>query len=274
MGTYALWPRAAGGLRLGPFVGFRVSTDGGLTWRHNDTRTAAGRANLFGEPGCENTTYCPNAPIRFGAPHFVDFGQNMAASPDGRAYLIGHGCLNVSTSRCDWQQGDSVFLARTRGPPAPATINMRESWEFFAGGDAWTSDLLQAQPLFQWAVPDGGHTGIVTMTYDAALGRFLTAVSTGSLTDHKNGSAFDSYVLESPSVTGPFAMAAYLQRFGAQAYFLNFVSKFSQVTALDGHTAMLAYSADYTFGPARPVPSAGRYGLVLQEVSLALAKTK
>ena len=30
-------------------------------------------------------------PVKLGAPHFVDFGKNMEHSPDGKAYLVGHG---------------------------------------------------------------------------------------------------------------------------------------------------------------------------------------
>lgn len=67
---------------LGPFVGFRISTDNGLTWTpcpHSPEN------NLFGE--CGKYGY----PVKIGSPHFVDFGKNMQYSPDGKAYMVAHG---------------------------------------------------------------------------------------------------------------------------------------------------------------------------------------
>lgn len=56
-------------------------------------------------------------------------------------------------------QGDQVYLARAE--PNPATINSKDSWEFFAGNDAsgtptWVAgNVTAAQPLFTW----NNHTG-------------------------------------------------------------------------------------------------------------------
>jgi hypothetical protein len=36
-----------------------------------------------------------------GSPYFVDFGKNMEHSPDGKAYLGGHGAAEY-----EWTSGD------------------------------------------------------------------------------------------------------------------------------------------------------------------------
>jgi len=61
---------------LGPFVGFRYSTDFGKTW--TDTPHTPAKP-LFGETGMWGY------PVKIGSPHFVDFGKNMEHSPDGKA---------------------------------------------------------------------------------------------------------------------------------------------------------------------------------------------
>ena len=37
---------------------------------------------------------------------------------------------------------------------------------------------------------------------------------------------YDTWVLEAPSLTGPFKLVSYMPRFGQQAYFVSFPSKF------------------------------------------------
>jgi hypothetical protein len=266
VGTYALWPSApSGGSGLGPFVGFRTSVDGGATWA-DDGRTPL--TNLFGEEACLNKSVCREdkvAPrIRFGAPHFVDFGMDMRGSPDGRAYLIGHGCTQRAPGwACDWEVGDTVYLARTTGPPSAATISDASSWQFFAGAGQWSTALSDAAPLFEW-LPHS--TGIVTMTRNEALGLYVTFVSTPNAED---SNTYDAYVLESPAPEGPFALVDFLYQFGRQGYFLNAVSKFWAPNAWAGapDVGILAYSADFTFNTDIS-PRAGRYGLVTAEMRL------
>jgi len=67
---------------LGPFVGFRTSTDYGRTWA--ETPHTPG-SPLFGESALNGER------VRVGAPHVVDFGCNLEHSPDGNAYLLAHG---------------------------------------------------------------------------------------------------------------------------------------------------------------------------------------
>ena len=46
-----------------------------------------------------------------GAPHWVDFGQELQYSPDGKAYLVGHGSSNSKNIQA-WMLGDQVYMAR------------------------------------------------------------------------------------------------------------------------------------------------------------------
>ena len=112
-GTYCLGPAASTKHNgrtydlpwLGPFVGFRWSTDYGKTW----TQTPCTPSEpLFGESGLHGE------PVKIGSPHFVDFGRNMKNSPDGKAYLI------ATARRRDPQ---AAALVTTRGSPATRCIS-------------------------------------------------------------------------------------------------------------------------------------------------------
>ena len=73
-----------------------------------------------------------NAVVKFGAPHFVDFGRELQHSPDGMAYIVAHGATDPSSIQA-WMQGDEVYLARVQ--PTAAAIGDGTQWEFYAGGD-------------------------------------------------------------------------------------------------------------------------------------------
>jgi len=73
---------------------------------------------------------------------------------------------------------------------------------------------------------------------------------------------FNTWVLESDQITGPFRLVTFMRDFGGQAYFVNIPSKF---IGQDGRTAWLCYSANFT-GNIRPNPPGSRYGLCLQEI--------
>jgi hypothetical protein len=89
-GTYCLGPSAAyvhHGFKwnwpvLGPMPGFHISRDFGKTWEAPPTSATH---PLFPEPAQFL------GPVKMGAPKFVDFGQNMEHSPDGKAYLVAMG---------------------------------------------------------------------------------------------------------------------------------------------------------------------------------------
>ena len=119
---------------LGPLVGFRTSTDFGLTWK--DTPHSPMRP-LFGESAKENRK------VKIGKAHFVDFGRNMEGSPDGKAYLLSHGATSDHAD-LSWGSGDHIYLIRVA--PTPETINDATAYEFFAGSDESACYIVDSTP--------------------------------------------------------------------------------------------------------------------------------
>lgn len=237
----------------GPFVGLRVSRDGGQHWTETPHTPAR---PIFPEPAK------PGAAVRFGAPHFADLGRDMEHSPDGYAYLVGHGALDSDPTprpaNASWITGDSIFIARVQ--PSPETINDRKAWQFW-DGKGWTGDFARIRPLLDW----NNHMGNVSITYNAPLKKFLLAVTDGGTTISK----FDTYILESAKITGPWRLVTYMKSFGEQGYFVNFPSKF---ISKDGKTAWLCYAANFS-NPGwktdhKSDPPGSGYGMTLQEVEL------
>lgn len=244
---------------LGPFVGFRWSTDLGKTW--NETpRTPA--KPLFGESGLRGQA------LKIGSPHVVDFGKNMEHSPDGKAYLICHGAVDPDPkprfANLCWGTGDQLYLIRVK--PSIANMNDASKYEFFAGHDAagrpsWTGDFAKIKPLAEW----NNNMGCVTMTYNAPLKKYLMCVLDAMTTLNYS----NTYILESDQITGPWKLVTYMRHFGEQAYFTNIPSKF---ISGDGRTAWLLYSANFApylaDVPLRSRPVGSRYAMCLQEVRL------
>ena len=277
------WPN------LGPMPGFQISRDYGKTWEPSPHTP---EAPLFPEP----KKYL--GPVKMGAPHFVDFGQNMEHSPDGKAYLLGMGAEENDPSPrpcsrlgkpgeayqvvghcCDrgfdhanlsWITADQVYLARVT--PSPQTINDLKAYEFFAGHDSagqpvWTNDFAKIKPLIEW----NNHMGCVTATYVPGLEKYLMCVTDGWPTVAK----MTSYILEADTLTGPWRMVDYMKDFGEQGYFLNFPAKF---ISSDGRKLWLCYSANFSDGwngqKLEINPPGGRYGLCLHEVELLPRKPR
>lgn len=244
----------------GPFIGFRWSTDDGATWTAPLRNMTGPTDTLFGEQAFNNTK------VRYGAPHVVDFGQNNAAAPGGQVYLVGHGADQASDYE-SWMQGSEVFVAR--GIPTTDAINDGSQWEFAAGGDTWTRDLQQAQPVLRW----GNRTGVSTMTWVPAIERFVLCVSTPTYSP-STVKQFDTYFLESPSMQGPWSLITYLAEFGPQAYFVNIPSKFMSATVdpSDGSLEFwLSYSANFAIGGVPPNPPGSGYHWTLQRARFARA---
>jgi hypothetical protein len=266
-GTYCLGPSGSvlhEGLRynwpvLGPMPGFRVSTDCGKTWSPSP-RTPD--KPLFPEPRQFM------GPVKMGCPHFVDFGQNMRHSPDGKAYLVGMGAEENDPrpryANLSWITADQAYLARVT--PSIANINDVRKYEFFAGHDAsgkpvWSGDFARIRPLLDW----NNNMGCATVTYDAPLRKYLMCVTDGWPTCGK----MNSYVLEADQLTGPWRLVVYMKDFGEQGYFLNFPSKFIRG---DGRTLWLCYSTNFAQNwnhvKLKVNPPGGRYGLCLRECRL------
>jgi hypothetical protein len=209
-GTYCLLETAGKGLNwdvLRPPVGFYCSTDFGTTW-HNTPHTPS--QPLFHEPPK------PGGEVKMSAPHFVNFGKNMQYSPDGKAYLVGHGAVDPDPKPRDanlsWITGDQIYMVRVT--PSIQNINDASKYKFFAGHDAsgrplWTHQLALAKPLVGW----NNNVGCVTLTYDAPLRKYLMVITDGGNTISK----FNTYILESDHLTGPWKLAVYMRNFGEQA---------------------------------------------------------
>jgi hypothetical protein len=250
---------------LGPFVGFSTSRDQGRTWTPCPHTPAA---PLFKEPqnGFEEKVLNQPSSVKIGSPHFVDFGKNMEHSPDGKAYLVAHGALDggkqVRTQRASWCNGDAIYLLRVL--PGVETINDAAAYEFFAGHDSagqpvWSNDLGQIRPVLAWE----NNMGIVTVSYNAALRKYLMAVTDGTDTLQK----YNSYFLEADTLTGPWRIISYLKDFGEQAYFINFPTKF--IDPRDPTKMWMLYSGNYAncfgFGLQANLPGS-RYGMCWQEI--------
>jgi hypothetical protein len=248
---------------LGPFVGFRISTDYGLSWKDCPSTP---ENPIFKETGINGY------PVKIGSPHFVDFGKNMQYSPDGKAYLVAHGADTTDTKwrfwNASWITGDQVYLLRVT--PTPDNINDISKYEFFAGYDSkgeatWTKDFGKIKPMLEW----NNNMGCVTVTYNAPLKKYLMCVTDGGNTCAK----MNTYILESANVTGPWKIVTYMKDFGEQAYFVNIPSKF---ISKDGKTAWLLYSAnfapDWNGIKIKANPPGSHYGMVFQKIEFLLTE--
>lgn len=204
--------------------------------------------------------------MKIGSPHFVDFGKNLEHSPDGKAYLVGHGASDGANRRMafnSWITGDEIYLVRVK--PGIESMNDASRYEFCtgqaAGGSAWSKAFSAIKPIARWR----DHMGCVTMTYDAPLRKYLMCVTDGGNTVHY----FNTYILESDRITGPWRLVSYFEHFGEQAYFVNIPSKF---IGGDGRTLWLCYAANFSSGwggvKFESRPAGSRYGMCWQEVKL------
>ncbi len=125
--------------------------------------------------------------------------------------------------------------------------------------------------------------------------RYILVISTA---DHYPSMVkeFDTYFLESDSITGPWSYVTYMEKFGPEAYFVHFPSKFAATsvqpagagggggggstggtttttTATGGfYNAFLSYSANFAFGGI-PEPLGSGYHLSLQQSRFALSSS-
>lgn len=246
---------------LGGFGGFRISHDRGKTWQdtpHDD------RQPLFPETGrCSESSA-----IKMGTPHFVDLGRDLEHSPDGYAYLVGHG-TSQAEGISNWCSGDAISMARVR--PSPQTLNDPGAWEFFSGHDAshrpiWSKDFSRIVPLIGWP----GGAGCANITYQPALKKYFGFLC-GGWADGDSGS-YNIWVVESDTLTGPWFSIACLRGIcGGQPYFVCMPSKFN---CDDSRKLTLFYSANWR--KDRPgIPSGkdvngpgGVYSLCVAELEL------
>ena len=114
------------------------------------------------------------APVKIGAPHFVDFGKNSENSPDGKAYLVDMDASDSEDRRFgydSWITGDEIYIARVT--PGIENMNDVSTYEFW-NSQVWTNDFSQIQPIATWA----DNMGCVAMTYNAPLKNTLCVLLT------------------------------------------------------------------------------------------------
>lgn len=274
---------------LGPFMGCRTSKDYGKTWIESPCKPWAplfrqdigdkgpqlqalehAKKDQSGDaPGTDVGSLIPGLPLpKLGVMHFVDFGRNMRHSPDGKAYLVGHGAAaddpHPRLGAVSWLSGNAIYL--TRVAISPDSVNDASQYEYFAGYNGagaaiWTRRFSEMKPMLEW----NNHLGSVTMTYNPGLKKYLMCVADGWPSTRK----ISTIILEADHVAGPWKLVCYLKDFGSQGYFVNIPSKFIHA---DGRTLWLCYSANFTnswLGTHYPVnPPGSGYGLCLQEVRL------
>ncbi|MCK7540112.1 MAG: hypothetical protein MZV63_59000 [Marinilabiliales bacterium] len=244
----------------GPLPGFRISKDYGKTW-------------------------IPS-PLSPEKPLFPESGQGRPAGEDGHAAFrrlrTEHGAFprREGVSRrarrprrrsraADRRQQLDRGRRRLSGPgdaeprddqrcPA-ATSSTPGAGE--DGRPVWSRDFAAIRPLVSW----NNRMGCTTITYDAPLRKYLMCVTDG----WPGVEDMNSYLLEADEITGPYRLITFMAKFGRQAYFLTFPSKF---IGADGRSAWLSYSANFhkSYFGNRTVadPMGSRYAWTLQEVRL------
>jgi hypothetical protein len=234
----------------GPFAGFRTSTDGGHTWTESPCTPTS---PLFPE------TATGSVRVKFGQPYMVDFGQNQNLSPDGKVYFVSTGSVDGSAA-ADHLNDDQVYLCRVT--PSVANVNDASKYEFYAGSGAWSSDFSQSKPILEWR----NHFSGATATWNPGLGKFLMfAYKNGYTVDGSkiDWGDFDTFVLESGTLAGPWKLVAYLPSFGKQGYYPNLPSKF---LSQDGRSGWLWYGANFSPWDRPADPPGSGYHLCEQQV--------
>ena len=105
------------------------------------------------------------------------------------------------------------------------------------------------------------------MTWNPALKKFLFCITDGEAGEGQHG-RFNTYILESNNITGPWKLVVYMKHFGQQGYFVNIPSKF---ISKDGQTAWLCYAANFSAHMNKDIkqnPPGSRYGMNLHEFRL------
>ena len=260
----------------GPFLSFRYSLDQGKTWTEYNLHPRNETDNLF------NQTSYKRQKVKYGGLHFVDFGKNQQWNRDGYVYLIGHGSNSSFPASPTtffpveaFNEGDQIYLCRVRA--SIQTVNDSNQFEFW-NGEEYISGLEgvdKAQPLFTFP----NKTGTVTASYIPALEKYLMVVSTASFPGARSmAKEFDTYILESDRLEGPWSLVEYLNHFGPQAYFpiipTKFIGQSHDIKVLSDGSSLwpfyLGYSANYACCQFNPNPPHSGYSLCLLSSKLVI----
>jgi hypothetical protein len=153
--------------------------------------------------------------------------------------MVDDRAIEVIANR-SWIIGDQIHLIRVE--PSIASINDPGKYEYYAGNHGgrpvWNRRIADLRPLIEWDDP----AGCVMTTYNAPVRRYLMCLTDGGNTI----SRFNTYILESETVTRPWKLVVFMKNFGEQAYFVNFPSKF---IGQGGEQMWLLYAANFTRSP-------------------------
>lgn len=218
---------------------FRFSPDFGKTWQWSPHEDRQPVIPEIGRPA-------GGAPIKLGTAKFVDFGRNMEHSPDGLAYLVGHGTCDPK-GVSNWSSGDALFLARVS--PTIEAMNNPSAYEYFAGPDRsgkplWSRKFSRLRPVFEWPC----RCGLPSITYFPSIRKYLAVFCVG-WPDGVDGQ-YDTWIAEADALHGPWSLVTYWNAFADQAYFAQIPSKFVQA---DGRF-VLFYSGGWS--GVKPLPPA------------------
>jgi hypothetical protein len=188
------------------------STDKGLTWSR---------------PATESYDHPMFPGLRFGAPYFVWYGKNGAASvhnADRYVYAVannGH-----------FEDGDNYVLGRVLKKELP-NLNAAD-WQFYTRGDgmlngSWTSDLNRAKPILE----DPLNCSMTGMTYIPALGRYVMVVWHYTTYNLRTDPRTINIYYEAPKPWGPWTKFKTIDT-GSLGWYVPIIGQKFQ-TAVDPH---------------------------------------
>jgi hypothetical protein len=189
------------------------STDKGKTWTPSATESYA--HPMF--PG-----------MRFGAPYFVWYGQDGAASVDNADKFV-----YAVANNGHFEDGDDYILGRILKSQLPQ-LNGAD-WRFFTGGDGmesgnWSSDISRAKPV----LADPLNCSMTGMTHIPALGRYVMIVWHYTTYDlRKDPTTINDYY-EAPHAWGPWTKFKTVDT-GKMGWYVPIIGQKFQ-TQVDAHT--------------------------------------
>ena len=100
---------------------------------------------------------------RFGAPSFIQYGQDGSGGVDG-----GDTYVYAMSNEGAWDNTDSIVLGRVLRSSLPRLRG--EDWEFYANG-GWSPDLREALPVLR----ESNHLASASIMYVPALHTYILA---------------------------------------------------------------------------------------------------
>jgi hypothetical protein len=264
---------------LQPFVGFRVSGDLGKSWYDKTEPNRPLLENVHDKwVNDYNVEFNPYE-VMIGAPHFVDFGENLEYAPTDKAtnrkwaYMVAHGADAGSTlAHNSWVSGDNLYLLRILMPEGVDVeanfdyMNNPSNWQYLAKDGSYKNwnrgNLQEVYANIKPLVDATGYLGNVGLTYNAPLDKYIMTLSRmGGQRDY-----FDTLILVADTIDGDYRVVQYMKGFASASYFMNIPSRF---ISDDGKTMWLCYSSNYNCNNA-PIPniSGSSYALCLTEFTL------